>query len=77
MRPSFGSSLKALIFSGVPSDFVESAVRDEVRRAITTWEPRVIIVDIGVNIVDTQIVVSVSLFSPFGPAQTELEFKVA
>lgn len=77
MRPTFGSRLRAMMFSGLPSEFVESEVRDEVRRAITTWEPRVVITDITVVVVDTQIKVTVALFSPFGPAQTELEFKVA
>jgi hypothetical protein len=76
MRPTFGSGLKAILFSGVPKSSVESAISSEVRRAINTWEPRVSILDISVQTNGTQIAVHVSLQSSFGPAQTELTFKV-
>lgn len=76
MRPTFGSGLKAFLFAGVPSAMTENSISAEVRRAITVWEPRVIILSIVVQTNGTQILVIVRLNSPFGPAQTELTFKV-
>lgn len=76
MRPTFGSSLRNSLFENIPSDALVIAVQNEVSRAINLWEPRVGIADINVQVRNTTIVVAVTLLSPFGPAQTELSFKV-
>lgn len=76
MRPTFGSSLRNSLFENVPSEALVMAVQNEVVRAVNLWEPRVGIANINVQIRDTTIIVVVTLLSPFGPAQTELSFKV-
>lgn len=76
MRPTFGSALRASLFSNLPSTLLIESLKNEVRRAITAWEPRVGITDISVTNKDTLINIRISLFSPFGPAQTEVSFKV-
>lgn len=76
MRPTFGSSLRNSLFENLPSNALVDAVQNEVARAINLWEPRVGIADINVQVHDTKVFVLVTLLSPFGPAQTELSFKV-
>jgi phage baseplate assembly protein W len=75
MRPTFGSYLRMSVFANV-SDTLLANLEAEVRRAITTWEPRVAVTGVRAESKDSQITIFVDLFSPFGPAQTELSFKV-
>jgi phage baseplate assembly protein W len=76
MRPTFGSYLRMSLFAPLPSDALLAGIQAEVIRAVTTWEPRVSIPDVRVQSNETQITIFLTLFSPFGPAQTELSFKV-
>ena len=76
MRPTFGSYLRMSLFENMPSDTLFAGLQSEVFRVIKLWEPRVAVTEVRVYSQDSQIMIFVALFSPAGPAQTELSFKV-
>lgn len=51
MLPEFGSRLYELLFENA-GDVTENAIRDEVIRAVSLWEPRVRIEDVRVEFFD-------------------------
>lgn len=75
MRPTFGSAIKAFVFSGIPSPFLEEQIKAGVKQAIDNWEPRVRIFNIDVSVEDTKVKIVVLLLSPTGPGVVELNLR--
>ena len=74
-RPTFGSFLKALVFTNMTEGAALQAA-DEVRRAITEWEPRVKIDDIQFALSDTTVYLTIKWRAngKAGDSSTTLEF---
>lgn len=77
MRPTFGTNLKTLLFSPIPSPFMEENIKAEVRRAINTWEPRVAIFGISVETRETEILIEVNLVSPLGARKAGIKLRTS
>jgi phage baseplate assembly protein W len=52
MRPTYGVALSAYLFSG-SADVVSTVIAQDVRRAVTQWEPSVNVQDVNTLVSDT------------------------
>lgn len=59
MRPNFGTNLYSFIFEP-NDDLLASLVQAEVTTAISKFEPRISLLDVGVSRVNSEVVVTVS-----------------
>jgi phage baseplate assembly protein W len=78
MRQTFGSNLKALLFSPMPSAILEDAIKTAIRDSIRIWEPRVALqsveVFMGTAKKDSAVLVKVTIITPVGISVVEVPF---